>query len=129
MLLLFVSLFCFFYPSNSQSIVWDAMWKPKTITNQSSSGPHSIVLVMSTHNRQGYVDTSAHNLAVDPAVTNGLVDLVIFDDASTMYGVSELKRWFPKATMIKRFSQHQKSNVMDLLKCRWFLNSTYNLIK
>ena len=58
------------------------------------------MLVLTTHDRRGYVETFARAIALDPAVRSGAVGLFVRDDGSTQYGEVELRRLFPRATIV-----------------------------
>jgi len=80
---------------------------------------HRAIMVVTTHNRVGYVDTFARAIALDPAIQGGEVDLLVRDDASTEYGEQELKAWFPQATLIMEH-RRGKSDQTIRKNFEWF---------
>lgn len=87
----------------------------------------AVVLMLTTHDRKGYVQTFSRWLKTDSYVQSGVVDLVVRDDASTAYGRAELKEWFPTAKILMS-TRRYRSDKNIRLNFEWFTKSKYDLL-
>ena len=102
--------------------------KMQNTSDITDKGRPRVVLMLSTHNRIGYVETFARAIAMDPAMKSGQVHLVVRDDASSTYGYKELREWFPQATIIMQAERH-KSDMNIRNNFEWFVKQEeYNLM-
>ena len=86
-----------------------------------------IVVMLTTHNRIGYVKTFSQWIKTDPTFVSGKVDLVIRDDASSSYQEQDLKKWFPSARLFMG-KKHIRADQNTRLNFEWFVKSKYDLL-
>ena len=105
----------------------DARMPVKLSSSIRSKCKHKMVVLLTTYNRKGYVDTFSQWINTDPAYRLGCFDLVVHDDASSQYGESELRKWFPRALVIIE-KKRRKADRNTRSNFEWFVDSDYDIM-
>ena len=86
-----------------------------------------MIVLLTTYNRKGYIDTFSQWINTDPAYRLGCFDLFVRDDASSQYGESELRKWFPRALVVVE-KKRGKADRNTRSNFEWFVDSDYDIM-
>jgi len=106
---------------------WPVIIADETFKEVKAAAKRKMLMMITTHDRKGYLETLSQWLKLDPAYIAGKFDLIVNDDASTQYGEYELRKWFPNASINIR-QKRLKAGLQNRLSVQRFVDSNYDIM-